>query len=64
MTKRKYHSPDFRAKVAFEPTGEKMTMAELSKKYGVRPTQIGTWKRTAIDTMRTIFTRGGAAPVE
>jgi uncharacterized protein YjcR len=22
-----------------------MTLAELSKKYGVHPTQLGTWKR-------------------
>jgi transposase len=35
MTKRKNHSPDFKAKVALEAIREEMTMAELSKKYGV-----------------------------
>ncbi|MEY8099539.1 hypothetical protein AB9F29_19315 [Falsihalocynthiibacter sp. S25ZX9] len=35
MTKRKNHPPDFKAKVAFEAICEEMTMAELSKKYGV-----------------------------
>jgi transposase len=36
-------------------------LAELSKKYGVHPTQIGTWKRAAIENMTTAFTRRGAA---
>ena len=62
MTKRKNHSPDFKAKVALEPIREEMTMAELSKKYGVHPTQIGTWKRAAVENMATAFTRRGAAP--
>ncbi|MGB7205502.1 MAG: IS3 family transposase [Anderseniella sp.] len=62
MTKRKNHSPDFKAKVALEAIREEMSMAELSKKYGVHPTQIGTWKRAAIENMATAFTRRGAAP--
>jgi hypothetical protein len=44
MTKRKNHSPDFKAKVALEAIREEMTMSELAKKYGVHPTQIGIWK--------------------
>jgi len=45
MKKRKNHSPEFKAKVALEAIREELTLAELSKKYGVHPTQIGTWKR-------------------
>ena len=48
MKKRRNHSPEFKAKVALEAIREEMTRAELSKKYGVHPTQIGTWKRAAI----------------
>lgn len=59
MTKRKNHSPDFKAKVALVSIREEMTMAELSKKYGVHPTQIGTWKQSAIENMSTAFTRRG-----
>ncbi|MEL6172669.1 MAG: IS3 family transposase [Pseudomonadota bacterium] len=62
MKKRKNHSPEFKAKVALEAIREEMTLAELSKKYGVHPTQIGTWKRAAIENMTTAFTRRGAAP--
>jgi len=57
MKKRKSHSPEFKAKVALEAIREDMTLAELSKKYGVHPTQIGTWKRAAIENMATAFTR-------
>ena len=57
MTKRKNHSPDFKAKVALEAIREDMTMAELSKKYGVHPTQIGTWKRSAIENMASAFSK-------
>lgn len=59
MTKRKNHFPDFKAKVALEAIREEMTMAELAKKYGVHPTQIGTWKRAAIDNMATAFSKRG-----
>jgi len=62
MKKRKNHSPDFKAKVALEAIREEMTLAELSKKYGVHLTQIGTWKRAAIENMATAFTRRVAAP--
>ena len=62
MKKRKNHSPEFKAKVALEAIREELTLAELSKKYGVHPTQIGTWKRAAIENMATAFTRRGSAP--
>jgi transposase len=62
MTKRKNHSPDFKAKVALDAIREDMTMAELSKKYGVHPTQIGTWKRAAIENMASAFSRRGGDP--
>jgi transposase len=60
MRKRKNHLPDFKAKVALEAIREEMTMAELSKKYGVHPTQIGTWTRAAIQNMASaVSSRGG-----
>ena len=62
MTKRKKHSAEFKAKVALEALREDMTMAELSKKYGVHPTQIGIWKRTAIENMAMSFARRGDGP--
>ena len=46
----------------FKAIREEMTMAELAKKYGVHPTQIGTWKRAAIENMATTFTKRGCDP--
>ena len=64
MTKRKNHSPDFKAKVALEAIREEMTMAELSKKYSVHPTQIGTWKLAAIKNMAAGFSKRGGDPAQ
>jgi transposase len=56
------HTPEFKAKVALEAIREEMTLSELSKKYGVHPNQISTWKRAAIENMATAFTRRGSDP--
>jgi len=64
MKKRKNHSPEFKAKVALEAIREEMTLAELSKKYGVHPTQIGTWKRAAIENMTKLHSKIGQLVVE
>ena len=64
MTKRKNHSPDFKAKVALEAIREEMTMTELSKKYSVHPTQIGTWKRAAVKNMAAGFSKQGGDPAQ
>lgn len=62
MTKRKRYSPEFKAKVALEAIREELTTAELAKKYGVHPTMISGWKRTAIENMASAF--GGATSAE
>ena len=41
-----------------------MTMAELSKKYGVHPTQIGTWKHAAIKNKAAGFSKRGGDPAQ
>jgi transposase len=46
MTKRKNHSPDFKAKDALEAIREEMTMSELAKKYGVHLLPAGVCKQT------------------
>ncbi|MBR9852410.1 MAG: IS3 family transposase [Rhodobacteraceae bacterium] len=59
MTKRKNHSAEFKAEVALEAIREELTLAELSKKYGVHPNMISGWKRAAIKNMASTFTKGG-----
>ena len=62
MKKRKNHSAEFKAKVALEAIREEMTLAELSKKFGVHANQISNWKRTAIENMSTAFAKRGTQP--
>lgn len=62
MTKRKRYSAEFKAKVALEAIREELTTAELAKKYGIHPTMISGWKKTAIKNMASAF--GGKAEEE
>ena len=62
MTKRKNHSSEFKARVALDAIREEMTLAELSKKYGVHSGQISTWKRAALDNITSAFQRSGRSP--
>lgn len=52
---RKKFSAEFKADVALEFMSDELTMAELSAKYGVHPTQIKEWKTTLITEARTLF---------
>jgi len=52
---RKKFSPEFKAQVAIEAIKNNATVAELSNRYGVHPTQIQTWKIEAITNLRNVF---------
>lgn len=54
-TKRKQYSPSFKAKVALEALKDKDTLAELSKKFEVHPTQIGKWKQEFLSRAASLF---------
>jgi transposase len=66
MTKRKMHTPEFKAKVALEAIREEMTLAELSKSEpvnaigpnepanGVHQNQISTWSEADQHLIRGI----------
>jgi transposase-like protein len=56
MSKRKNHSPSFKAKVALEAIKGDKTLPELAQIYDVHPNLIGKWKKEALDNFQGIFT--------
>ncbi len=60
MTKRKQHTPEFKARVALQALREESTMAELGAKYGVHPMLIAKWKKRAQEQLSQVFSQ--AAP--
>ncbi|WP_424980765.1 transposase [Leisingera sp. S232] len=59
MSKRKQHSPDFKAKVALGALKGEQTVAELASWFGVQPTMIHTWKKALLEGASGVFERGG-----
>lgn len=64
MSKRKQHSPEFKAKVALEAVKGEATVSELASRFGVHPTMIHQWKRALLDGASGVFDRGGKRPPE
>jgi transposase len=59
MSKRKQHSPDFKAKVALEAVKGEETVSELASRFGVHPTMIHQWKRALLEGASGVFERSG-----
>ena len=52
---RKKYSARFKAQAALEAVKNDATIAELSKKYDVHPTQIQVWKNELISRSESLF---------
>jgi len=52
---RRNHSSNFKAKVALEAIKGELTVAEISQKYEVHPTQIAKWKKEVLENITGIF---------
>ncbi|KZM47406.1 IS3 family transposase [Labrenzia sp. OB1] len=59
MAKRRNFPGAFKAKVALEALRGDRTIREIAARYQVRPNQVSTWKRLAIEGMSDVFARGG-----
>jgi len=57
-TKRRNHSPQFKAKVALAALKNEETIAELSNRFGVHPTMINQWKKALVEGASQLFGKG------
>jgi transposase len=55
---RKSHPPSLKAKVAVEAIKAHKTAAQIAQMFGVHPTQVGGWKKQALDGLPDIFGNG------
>jgi transposase len=61
---RKYHSPEFKAKVGLEALRGVKTINEIGQEYGVHPVQVGQWKKEIQEQASTLFEgKRGPKPV-
>lgn len=51
----KKHTAEFKARVAREAIEGKLTLSELSLKFGVHPNMVSRWKAEALDGLVEIF---------
>jgi len=56
-TRRRNHTAQFKAKVAFEAAKGDKTIAELAGEYQVHPTQVTQWRKQLLELMPQIFLR-------
>ncbi len=58
MAKRRNFTDQFKAKAALEALRGDKTVQEIAAKHQLRPNQVKTWKRQAIDGMANVFSSG------
>ena len=47
MTKRRVHTPEFKAKIALEALSSTKTLAEVAAEHKLHPVQVCQWKKPA-----------------
>jgi transposase-like protein len=55
---RKNHPPSLKAKVAVEAIQGHKTTTQIAQKFGVHPTQVGSWKKQAVAGLVEVFGNG------
>ena len=56
-SRRRQHSAVFKAKVAIAAIKEELTQAQITSEYGVHTTQLRTWKKQALESITSGFSK-------
>jgi putative transposase len=58
MSKRRTHSPEFKARVAMEAISGLKTIQEIAADHAIHPIQVSQWKKQLLEGASDLFTRG------
>ena len=58
MSKRRTHSPEFKARVAMEAISGRKTLQEIAADHAIHPIQVSQWKKQLLEGSSELFTRG------
>jgi putative transposase len=58
MSKRRTHSPEFKARVAMEAISGRKTIQEIAADHAIHPIQVSQWKKQLLEGASDLFTRG------
>lgn len=58
MSKRRAHSPEFKARVAMEAISGRKTLQEIAASSGINPNKLSQSKRQLLDDTNELCTRG------
>jgi transposase len=59
--KRKQYTKQKKADIVIELLKEEKTIAQIASEYGIHPTQLSQWKKTALEGLPELFERGEKA---
>ncbi|WP_231594700.1 transposase [Synechococcus sp. CBW1107] len=58
MSKRRTHSPEFKARVAMEAISGRKTLQEIAADHAIHPIQVSQWKKQLLEGAADLFSRG------
>ena len=58
MTKRRTHSPEFKARVAMEAISGRKTLQEIAADHAIHPIQVSQWKKQLLEGAGDLFSKG------
>jgi putative transposase len=58
LSKRRTHSPEFKARVAMEAISGRKRIQEIAADHAIHPIQVSLWKKQLLEGASELFPRG------